>query len=53
MFGLLGSLVELTTDVVRVVAAPVKGVVDLADAVVKPVAEVVEDLGKDIASLKD
>jgi hypothetical protein len=53
MFGLLESLVDLTTDVVKVVAAPVEMAVDLAGAVVKPVAEVASDLVDDIKSLKD
>jgi hypothetical protein len=51
--SLFGSLIDLTTDVVRVVAAPVEAVVDLAGAVVKPIADVAEDLVSDIKSIKD
>lgn len=53
MFGLLDSLVELTTDVVKVVAAPVEMAVDLADAAIKPVADAAGEMVKDIKSLKD
>lgn len=53
MFDLFSSVVELATDTVRVVAAPVKAVVDLADAAVKPIANVVEDLADEIKTLKD
>ena len=53
MFSLLKSVVELTTDVVKVVATPVEMVVDLADAAVKPLAEVADDLKNEIKSLKD
>lgn len=53
MFGLLRSVVELATDVVQVVAAPVEMVVDLADAAVKPFSEAAKDLVADVKSLKD
>ena len=53
MFGLFKSVVDLATDVVEVVAAPVEAVIDLADAAVKPVAEVARALANDIKSLKD
>lgn len=53
MFGLLKSITELATDVVKVVATPVEMVVDLAGAVVKPIAEVARDLKDDIKSLKE
>lgn len=53
MFGLLESLVELTTDVVKVVAAPVEMVVDLAGAAVKPLADAASSLVDDVKSLKD
>ena len=48
MFGLLNSIVDLTTNVVKVVVAPVEVVATLANAAVKPVAEVVTDLVQDI-----
>lgn len=51
--GLFGSLFDLASDVVTIVATPVEAVLDLTDAAVKPIAEVVKDLGKDIKSLKD
>ncbi len=53
MFSLFKSVVELTTDVAKVVATPVEMAVDLADAAVKPLVEVAEDLSKEIKSLKD
>lgn len=53
MFGLLESLAELATDVVKVVAAPVEMAVDLAGAAVKPLADAAGDLVKDVKSLKD
>ena len=53
MFGLLKSVVELATDVVKVVAAPVEMAVDLADAAVKPLVEVAKDLTNDIKQLKE
>lgn len=53
MFGLFNSLTELAADVVKVVVAPVEIVVDLADAAVKPVAEVAQELANEIKSLKD
>jgi hypothetical protein len=53
MFKLFESVVDLTTDIVKVVAAPVEVAVDLAGAVVKPVAEVVGEIVEDVKSLKD
>lgn len=53
MFGLLKSVVDLATDVVKVAAAPVVIVTDLAGAAVKPIAEVAKDLVADVKSLKD
>ena len=53
MFGLLKSVVDLATDVVKVAAAPVEIVTDLAGAAIKPVAEVAKDLVADVKSLKD
>lgn len=53
MFGLFNSLTELTTDVVKVVAAPVEMAVDLVDAAVKPIAEVAEEFKEDVKLLKD
>jgi len=53
MFGLLKSVVDLAGDVATVVTKPVEAVVDLADAAIKPVAEVAKELAKDVKSLKD
>jgi hypothetical protein len=53
MFGLFNSVVDLASDVVKVVVAPVEMAVDLAGAAVKPLAEAAKDLTKDIKSLKD
>lgn len=44
MFGLIDSLVDLTVDVARIATAPVEVVVDLTGQVVKPVAEVAQDI---------
>ncbi len=46
--GLFDSLLDLATDTVKIVAAPVDVVVTIAAAAVKPVAEVVEELAEDI-----
>ncbi len=51
MFGLLGSAFDLATNVVKVVAAPVEVVVDLANAAVKPIAEVAEELVQEVKDL--
>jgi len=48
MFGLFKSVIDLTTDVAKIVAAPVTIVVDVVGAGVKPIAEVVEELSDDI-----
>lgn len=53
MFGLIGSVAELATDVVKVVAAPVQAAVELADAAIKPIAEVAEELVDEVKSLKE
>jgi hypothetical protein len=53
MFGLFNSLVDLASDVVTVVTAPVKVAVDVTGAVVKPVAQVAEEVVREISSLKD
>ena len=53
MFGLIGSVLQLGADVTKVALAPVEIVVDLADAVVKPVAQVAEEVVQEIKSLKD
>lgn len=53
MFGLFKSVVDLAANVVEVVATPVEMVVDLANAAIQPVAEVAEELKKDIKDLVD
>jgi hypothetical protein len=53
MFSLFKSVSELAIDTFTVVVTPVEMVVDLADVVIKPLAEVTSDLAKDIKSLKD
>lgn len=53
MFGLLKSVVDLTADVVTVVAKPVEMVVDLTGAAVKPIAEVASELADEVKRLKD
>lgn len=51
--GLFDSLVELTTNTVKVVAAPVEVVAELANAAVKPIAEAAEEIVEDVKSIKD
>jgi hypothetical protein len=46
--GLFDSLVELATDTVKIVAAPIDVAVTVVAAAVKPVAELVEELADDI-----
>lgn len=53
MFGLFKSVADLAADVATVVVGPVAVAVDLAGAVVKPVAEVALDLANQVKSLKD
>lgn len=53
MFSLLKSVVDLTSDVVKVVTTPIEMTIDLVDAAVKPITEIAEDLKQDIKSLKD
>ena len=53
MFGLFNSVAELVSDTVKVVSAPFQGVVELADSVVKPIAEAAQELVEDIKSIKD
>lgn len=53
MFGLFKSVAELAVDTVKIVAAPVQIVVDLADAAIKPAAEVAQELVEEVKSLKE
>lgn len=46
--SLFDSVLNLATDLTKIVVAPVEVVVDVAAATVKPVAEVVEDLTNDV-----
>ena len=46
--GLFDSLASLAGIAVKIAVAPVDAVVTVAAAAVKPVADVVEDLAKDI-----
>lgn len=51
--GIFDSLTSLVTNVAKIVVAPAEVVVDLADAVVKPLADAAEEIVKDIKSIKD
>lgn len=42
--SIFGSLVQLASDAVRVVTAPVEVVVDLVGAGVKPIADTAQDI---------
>jgi hypothetical protein len=53
MFGFLKSATDLATNVATVVLKPVEIAVDLADAALKPLAEVAKDLSADVKCLKD
>ena len=48
MFGLLKSVVDLGSDVVKVAVAPVEIAVDVTKAVIKPVAEVATDIVEEV-----
>lgn len=50
---MFGSLLDLAVNTVRVVAAPVELVLDVANEVVKPVADTAEELANDIRSIFD
>ena len=50
MFGLLGSVLEVTESVVKIALAPVEIAADITKAVVKPIAGVAEDV---VDSIKD
>lgn len=47
------SVIVLTKDVFEVVTTPVEIAVDLADAIVKPMAEAAKEMKDDVKSLKD
>lgn len=51
--NIFGSLTDLATNIVKVAVAPVEIAVDLADAVVKPIAEAAEQIVDDVKSIKD
>jgi hypothetical protein len=51
--GLFGSLFDVVENTVKIAAAPVEAVVELANAVLEPVAEAVEEIVSDIKSIKD
>lgn len=49
--GLFDSLTSLVTDVAKVVVTPVEIAADLADAVVKPVADGLQDIAEGVKDL--
>lgn len=51
--GLFDSITDLVGSVAKVVAAPVEVVVNVANAVVEPLAEAAEEIIKDVKSLND
>lgn len=53
MFGLLKSVIDVAADLATVAVAPVEIAVDLVNAAVKPVAEVAEELVRDVKILKE
>lgn len=48
---MFGSLLKLTKDLVTIVTAPVEIAIDLTGAVVKPIAEVAEEIVDDIKDI--
>lgn len=50
MFGLFDSVLELASNTAKIVVTPVAVAADVLNAAVKPLAEVAEDLAKDIHS---
>jgi hypothetical protein len=50
---MFGSLLGLVTDTVKIVTAPIEMAVDLVSIPVKEVSEAVQELVKDVKSLKD
>lgn len=51
--SIFDSVIGLTKDVFEVVSTPVEIAIDLADAVVKPMAQAAKEIKDDIKSLKD
>lgn len=51
--GLFDSLTSLVVSTSKVVTAPVEMAADLADAALKPVVDELEELKKDVKSLKE
>ena len=49
---MFGSLFDIVRDVTKIVAAPVEMALDIVSVPVKAVAEVAEDLVKDVKSIK-
>lgn len=47
------SVIGLTKDVFEVVTTPAEIAVDLADAIVKPMAQAAKEIKDDVKSLKD
>lgn len=51
--SIFDSVIGLTKDVFEVVTTPVEIAVDLADAIVKPIAQAAKEIKDDVKSLKD
>lgn len=51
--GIFDSVMELTKDVFEVAVTPIEMAVDVADAVVKPMAQAAQEIKNDIKLLKD
>lgn len=49
--GLLDSCLDLVSDAAKVVVAPIEVVIDVADAIVKPIAEVAQDVVEEVKDL--
>lgn len=49
--GLFDSLVDLAADVVTIAVKPVEIAVDVADAMVKPIAQGATELAKEVKDL--
>ena len=51
--GLFDSLIDLTSNVVKIAVAPLEAAVDVTNAVVKPLADATKEVTDTIKSIKD
>lgn len=51
MFGIINSVVKLTTNVAEIAIAPVEIVVDIATVTTKPVADMAKSIKEEVKEL--